>query len=509
MKEILKKDFEKFGITIKVPEDNLKLFVDIKPNSAGLGITKELILSALSEVGCGQGVDLAILDDVVTHLNRGEEIVERRIKKGREPEPGSNGKTLLLIKKFTQKAEVLEDAEARASLTDLHLFDNVKKGQIVGRIYPPKPGKDGSDVFDRPIPAAQGDAAPQTIDPNTIELQEHSEANEKFQRVVALCDGFLSEEGGVLSIKDTLVVKGDLDFRFGNIDFVGKVLIEGDVHPGFSITAQKGIEVKGGVREAVLKSSEGNIVIKGFCFGGQKGGAVCKGNLTVRSAQELRAEALGDIFIEKESIDCTLRTQGAIRMGNGRLLGGEASVVCGVEASDIGNDAGKSTLVSLCNTVEISTEYLKLVVLVENHDKAIKLMELHLGPYANNASRVAFLKEPHKSKMQSMVEKLAQIKESRLKIVAKQKVLMEQGTLNATPRVNCSKMLHGGSRIRAGEVIFDVKDNLAGPLSIEFSYEKKEFEKKAMTALECAVPVTVGAENRSTENKVEKKGDTK
>lgn len=67
MKEVLKKDFEKFSLTVKVPPDNLKLFIDIKPKSAGLEITRDLLLSALGEAGCAQGV-VVMLDDIVLHL---------------------------------------------------------------------------------------------------------------------------------------------------------------------------------------------------------------------------------------------------------------------------------------------------------------------------------------------------------------------------------------------------------------------------------------------------------
>ena len=53
------------------------------------------------------------------------------------------------------------------------------------------------------------------------------------------------EDSGKISIKPELTISGDLDFRYGNIDFIGKVIVSGDVLQGLNIKAGKGIEVRG------------------------------------------------------------------------------------------------------------------------------------------------------------------------------------------------------------------------------------------------------------------------
>ena len=106
----------------------------------------------------------AVIDDILKCLKLGEKVHERRIAKGTEPQPGANGKLLLLVKKFGSKAEVSVDSKGFAKFSELALFDNVQKGQQVARIYPPKPGVDGANALGEPIPAATGAPIKVTLD---------------------------------------------------------------------------------------------------------------------------------------------------------------------------------------------------------------------------------------------------------------------------------------------------------------------------------------------------------
>ena len=491
MKSLFTKDTDRFFVQVKVSPDNLKMFLDVIPKGTP-AITRGDILNVLVEKFSTDGLDLGVIDDIAHGVSKGEEARDRRIKKAREPEPGHNGKLLLLVKKYTGKGEVREDDGKKRSLTELHIFDNIKKGQIIGRIYPPKPGKNGLNVLDQVIQAKEGEAPKFTLD-KSLGLENTSEG---FQKIVAQVDGYLAEESGALIVKDEFVVKGDLDFHYGNIDFIGKVTVTGEVLPGFGITAQKGILIKGGVRESRLVCKDGDIEIKGFAFGGDSGSIVCGKNVNVSVMQQLRAEVAGAIVVEKEAIDCNLRSQTTISMQKGRIIGGHAMVVCGLEAKEIGNSAGKETTVVMCSEIEVGSDFEKLLVNINNHEKAAKLLELHLGPFANNPSRVAFLKGAHKEKMEKLIAKLEDVKASRLKLLGKKKESLEGSRVTVSCRVNIQDVLHPGAVVVAGVDRFTPKDAIKGPKTIQFNAEKKVFDEVELTPLECAYAPVEG-ENKT------------
>ncbi len=487
MKTLFEKNTERFVLKLQAPPDNIKLFIDLAPVAETApvpAITREEVLSVIESGLRITAIDTTVLDDVIKYVNRGEAVTERRIKKGREPETGTDGKIVFLVKKFTGKGEMHEDANGRVALSNLHLFDNVRNGQVVARLYPPKAGRDGEDVFGKCIPSKPGAAIKAKVDA-TLRIEEPASAAENYQRVVALCDGYITEDSGTLQVHDELHVKGDVDFHYGNIDFIGKVSVSGDVHPGFGVTAVKGVVIRGGIQESRLRCTEGDIEIKGFAFGGKNSMIVGGQGVIGTVMHEITAEVVGNIVVQKEAIDCTFRTQSSVLMPSARLIGGKVMCVCGLEAKEIGNEAGQNTLVTLANSVEVGTEYCQLLVQIANHDQAIKLIELHLGPYAYNTARVQLLSLNHRSRMEALLHKRKELEESRLRLLAKKVSMLESGKWNALQRVSFHKALFPGVRIVSGEHVFAPKEIIPGPATIEFDQETQAFVTGDLRPIEC------------------------
>ncbi len=489
MKTLFEKDTDRLSLKLQAEADAIKLFIDCAPiagTAPSPPVTRDELLALIESGLRVRDLDNAVLDDVLKYINRGESVSERRIKKGREPETGDCGRLLLILKKFTGKGEMHEDEKGHVAFASMHLFDNVRSGQIVARIYPPKPGKDGVDIFDKAIPAKPGMPVKVKVD-KSLRIEEPASSAENFQRIVAMSDGYLTEESGELQLHEDLHINGDIDFHYGNIDFIGKVFISGDVHPDFEIIARKGIVIQGGVQESRLRSPDGEIEIKGFAFGGKHGSIVCGQSLIGTVMHEVAAEVVGPIVITKEAIDCTLRTQSSISMPKARLVGGRAMCVCGVEAKEIGNKAGQETCITLANSVEVGTEYGEILVQIANHEQAIKLIELHLGPYAQNTARLQLLAPSHRARMEALLHKRKDVEASRLRLLAKKMSLLDGGKGNAVQRVDFYEALYPGVHIISGDHSFVPKEMLKGPGTVEFNDLTKEFVVSELKPLECNV----------------------
>ena len=483
MKNHFEKSTDLFKFTAKISDDKMKMFVDVEPTGKN-EIRREVLLGVISEFLSPDDVNTGVIDDICKHLTLGEAVLERRIAKGQEAEPGLDGKLLLLAKKFTGEGHVQVDERGYANYSDLHLFDNIAIGQAIGRLYPPKEGKDGFDVLHNLIKAPLGKPAVLALD-KSLELRPPPDPSEPYQLIVSNTEGLLAEEQGKLAVKEELVIKGDLDFHYGSIDFIGKVRVTGDVHQGFVIKARKGICIDGSLEGANLTCTDGDILIKGSILGGRRTRLVCSGDVKCKRAQETEIEAHGNITIEKEAIDCNLRSGSTIFALN-QLMGGESFVVCGAEAKFLGNDALKQTSIHLCSEVETTTEFSRLLVGISSHDKAIQLVELHLGPYASRPERIELLQEPHKAKMKKLLAKMQEIQKSRISLLGHKKKMLEHAVANDVLRVNILGKIYPGVSIISGDQVFSVKDELVGPKSIDFDPVTNQFSVGELKALQCA-----------------------
>lgn len=509
-KEPLKVLFEKSADNIQLqalaPTDKLKLFIkvnclDKKPPPSENPITEAQLLKLLEGQVADALLDRAVLADIVKNLNEKGVVEQRRIAKGKLAEQGTNGKLLLLVKKYAPANQIeVKEESAPSDLRNLHRFDNIVKGQIVGRLYPPKPGAGGMDITGKEIVAKPGAPAKITFDPSVILKKDPAEPT--YELICAEADGYLLEENGKLSVKPELYIKGDVDFSHGNLDFVGKIVIKGDVMPGFQVRAKCGIEVGGTVRAASLISPAGDIVVKGFVHGGEKSSVVCGANFRARGLTGADVEARGEIFVEKEITSSRIKTQSTIRAANARLFGGESEFVCGAEFSVLGNESGVGTNLRFCSDVEATVAYSDLQTRIRDHEKGIELLKLHLGPLADNPAKLRSLSAAHRSKMDGLLKKLSSVVSSYQKLLEQKVAMVATAKVSEQSVVNVQKTLHLGVNFLASDVSFKVAEEKKGPLSVKYVAESKQFSYGAVEAIVCppSVPKASESQDKKQEN---------
>src|SRR5690606_12118002 len=89
-------------------------------------------------------------------------------------------------------------------------------------------------------------------------------------KAYAVIDGQVSiTENDKINVFPIFEVKGDVDFRVGNIDFVGMVLIRGNVLSGFKIKATGDIRIMGEVEAADLEAGENIEIMAGVVAQGK------------------------------------------------------------------------------------------------------------------------------------------------------------------------------------------------------------------------------------------------
>ncbi len=506
LKVILEKKTETLLLQALAPSDRLKLFLklnapDNAPPPKSSPLTLQVILQMLQGVVHPTMLDQTVLEDVVKQFNQKGIVEARRIAKGKAAVQGTNGKLLLLVKKYSpgNQVEVAEEA-GKVDLKNLHRFDNILKEQIVGRVYHPKDGEAGVDVSGKVLPAKPGNPAKITLDPSIIQKKEPAEPS--YDLLVAGEDGYLTEENGALLIKQELSIKGDIDYSHGNLDFVGKIIVKGDVHPGFMVRAKRGLEVGGNVKAATLVVPFGSILIKGFLHGGDKSSVVCGENFQAKGVHEADLEVRGEILIDKEALNSRIRAQSVLRAPKAQLFGGETDFVCGVDVKLLGNESEVSTVLRFASDIEATTAYSDLQTRIKDHEKGLELIKLHLGPLAENPARLKALSSSHRQKMELLLKKLQSVNSSYQKLLDQKKEMLSQAKVSAQSVINVAANLFPGVKLKAGDKEFAVKELKKGPLGIGFNTEKGEFEIGAAREIVCdPKPLNASTEKSTTDEK--------
>lgn len=488
MKTIFAKQQDLFDLVVKVSPDKMKLFVDVEPKGS-VDVDRDRFWSLLVEAAPRAPLNEDVVVDILRCLKRGEKVSERRVAKGKPVEPGADGKLLLLVKDFKDHGTAEVDEKGFAKFSQLHLFDNIEKGQQVARIYEPKPGTAGYDALGEAISAPIGKPARIVLDA-TLKLQ--AGPGKDYQVVVAETFGYLKAESGNLRVCEELVIPGNLDLHYGSINFIGKVRVRGDVGPGLFVRGRVGVEIDGEVREANLSSSEGSVAVKGFLFGGENGKVDAAQEFRGSVVQQANIEARGDIFIERESIESHLRTQKILRAKSARLAGGQTFVVGGGEVKILGNPAGMATEFRLCSDVEARVEYTELIANLNRHDSALELLKLHLGPFADNPGKVKLLAPAYRQKIEALLKKRDDIVRSKAKLLDEQRTLLSSARAGEGVRVNVLETAHAGVEVFSGDKSLALKDEVKGPVSIKFNQDKDAFEVVALQEFENPVDSTKG-----------------
>ena len=488
----------KLGITA----DRMKIFLEATPVALEDGsfapVTKDQLLTLIGDVVPGKLIPHEVLLDAAEQLTRGEPSGRRRIAKGLPAVPGKDAKLLVLVKAYQRKSAEFEFIDPWF----VRHFDNIEVGQAVARIYPPTAGLEGHDAQGKPLSAAPGKQIEIKI-ADSLERRAPSSGS-TFETLHAKTCGYL-EIGKELAVQHELVIAKDLDHRTGDIDFIGKLLVKGNVMKGFRLQARGDIEIQGDVHTSSVHSMQGSIRVNGHVFG--DGGQPvtvsdntnarslarvspwvqiqCTGSFSATVVDNATVETFGDIEVTREARNAVLRTRATVRMPKGHLMGGEIHAVCGVEAEFFGTASGTTTQIHLCSDIESSVEFGQLMVQISSHENAEKLLRAYLGPYADEPIRVKRLTGEHRKKIEGMLKKLQVIEQSKAALLKKRDSMLANAHSSRFHRVNVLKKLYPGTEIFASQIRFTTDQPIEGPKTIEFLPESNMFVVRELLPLEC------------------------
>ncbi len=499
MKTIFEKELKGRKIKGNLSDDKLKLFLEIKNLKSEEGALErisfqELKSLVLEHVPDEERIHEEVIKDICAQLALDLEIDQRRVAKGIEPERGRDGKLVLMVKLYAPGAKKKKDKEEEGKeedenaqakedsndegmdLRNLNLFDNITEGQEVARIYPPLPGRDGLDALGNNLPAESGKEIKVKTD-KTLEIVPCDDPEKSYQSIKSISHGYCELQSGTLRINPELRIKDSIDYRVGNLKFIGSVYIAKDVMHGFLVQAQDGIHIHGTVDGGSLICEQGSIIIDGGVIGAPARSIVASEDVHLTRAQNAQVDCNGIITLKEESRDSVFRTRSAVRAPEATFFGGVMFAVEGVEIGELGNEGGNETIVMLCSDIETTSGYEELITRIDKHEKAIALLEVHLGSFALMPERIQLLHSEHRKKMEKLSEKLKKLRKSLALLQKKQDELLATKDETRALQLNVMKIMHPGVKVSAGDVEFKCREAIEGPFTLYLEPDDKEFRK--------------------------------
>ncbi|MDR0992683.1 MAG: FapA family protein [Ruminococcus sp.] len=357
----------------------------IPPKNGGEEVTPEAILSALKDNNVVFGIDKEKIAEIcVNKLYDTDHIVA----KWQASVNGVNGEISYKFEKFTSDVPV-EDEAGFVDYKMLGTIRNIYKDTVIAEIELPTPGEVGYDVRGQELLPKPGSKASYVVGSGTV-------LNEEGTLISALVDGALFFEGGAFVVRKDVTIKSDIDFKTGNIDFIGDVTVSGDVFEGFKVSSSGGnVTIKGAVYSAVIEAKGDVEVKKGANHAKLTAGA----NIRAHFCEYCDLHANGDIDVQTLILSnayCggTLTTKGS----SGGLVGGRYTIITGAQVNNIGSPHYPITEVTLGNNAVLANERLELTASIENRNNEIRDLTLIID-YLNNKKKADFKLPPEKEEI--------------------------------------------------------------------------------------------------------------
>ncbi|MDO7905806.1 FapA family protein [Paenibacillus sp. JX-17] len=375
------------------------------------------------------------------------------IAAGTRPTDGKNGSIRYAFEQESEKElRPREDSKGTVDYKEVTKLNNVKAGQILAELIPAEPGLPGISVTGEEVP-------PRPVKEARFKIGKNVVVNPEGNAMYAAIDGIVTfTDKQKVNVFPIYEINGDIDYSVGNIDFVGTVIVRGNVLTGFRIRAHGDIRVIGGVEGAELEAG-GSIEITGGIIGYHKGHVKAVQNVKSSFIQDANVSAGADVIVSQSIMHSEIRAgHDVICSGaKGLIVGGNIQAGQKVTARTVGNTMSTPTSIEVGVLPELRNELTelraKMRLLNENLDKTIKA--LHILDQLAAAGQLS----PDKVGMRVKL-KATQKSHQKEQADARERILEIESTLEDTSlaRVNVESIIYGGSKIVIGRYTKFIKD---------------------------------------------------
>ena len=419
-----------YSLYVRIPDSRLECHCSYVPHDQGSMITREELANYLEQYNVRDGIDQEAFDLFAVRAAAGRQQVDVLLASGTAPINGEDEYIQIVVPDST----TVHSGDDEATNIDMYIvqtFINVDSGDEIGRIIPAGAGTPGRNIMGVPIPPLPGK-------PMKMKIGKNIRIEQDGSLLVAAATGRLCRSAGEISVEERFGVKGDVNFRVGSIDFKGVVEVSGDVLDHFNINATKGLTVTGNIGVCSIASA-GDITFCGM-DGQDKGTIVCGGTLRAHFMHDVTVECAGDVLVDVEIHNCTIRTLGRIVVDKGAISGGSYIALGGIEAKKLGS---------------VSSIHTRLHAGVDYHD-VVELERLfaELAEIQNQVKQLQSLSE------------ITEMRKTSAALTDRIMAIRSTANAAANAKINAKAVIYENVLLTLGTVSEEIKEQLDGAHSV-------------------------------------------
>lgn len=316
---------------VKITPDKLRAYLVVESKDELNNLCVDDVVKFVNSKGVVQGIKIIEIQSLLENPQEGEFL----IAEGNPPIDGRDG---YISFEF--------------DITKKTLIRNVKAGEKIAVVYPPTSGVNGIGVTGEILKAKQGKPVNVFLGQNVAFLDSDNSV------IVSTSDGNLVlNEDGTIEVSPVLKINGNIDVSFGEVNFIGTLIVNGDIKSGAKVKVGKNLEVYGNIEDAEVEV-KGNALIGGGFIGYGRGRLYVHGDVSLRYITNQNLIADGDVVIKREAVNANIVCGGKIIAKDAVIIGGTVMCKGEVEAKSIGG-----------------AEYSRTVIIIGRRDKQIEKLK--------------------------------------------------------------------------------------------------------------------------------------
>ena len=438
-------------LAVEIAQDKLSAYVVVHRLEEGMECTLPELEKWLRSHGIAYGIDLGMLTQLAAnlHSHQGKKYA---IASGEPPQSGEDGVIQFVYDLDNSQSRPKQQADGKVDYREVNQLRNVQRGQLIARKTAATPAVPGTAVTGEMLFGKDGREARFKIGKNVVLGPDE-------MSLYAAIEGMVTRtERDKINVFPVYEVNGDVDYKIGNIDFVGTVVIRGNVLSGFRVRAAGDIRVIGGIEGAELES-DGSIEITGGILAGNKGVVRAGRNVKMSFVQDGNIIAGEDVLVSQSIMHSHIRAGRSIICSGAKalLVGGLAQAGELVSARTIGNTMSTATVIEVGVRPELREELTELrqqlrssASNLDKTEKALVLLDQLAALGKLSPEKLAMRTKLTATKRQALEEQQG-LKEQILEL---EKTLEDTGKA----RVDAINVVYGGTKIVIGHYTRFIKD---------------------------------------------------
>ena len=389
-----------------ISKDRLKAFIKIKKTVSSV-VPIDTIREYLKTKKIKSGIkDDALIQTWLANADPGDDPFI--IAEGVNPEFPQDAKIKYYFKTDFRKAGKIMD-DGSIDFRDRGDIPFTKKDVLLAEKAIAVPGKPGLDIFGEPI-----------IVPEPRDLAFDTGSGTRFSddklQIFADSEGMPHRDAmGNISVLPELTIKDDVDYKTGNLDFKGNIVVKGVVRTGFSV---KCANLTAKQIEGAEVDLTGDLNVSAGIVDSEL--IRVQGSVQAKYINNSKINAFGDLIVQKEIIDSRVLLSGSCINETGNIINSYISAKKGVTAGSIGTDVSSPSKIKVGLNEHIEglkeqaeEKIKKNIESIAKTKKEISECETEDRELYIKISKFAFIQDRAEIKLREIEKKLKALKASK------------------------------------------------------------------------------------------------